>query len=522
MTAATVREALEVAEHFSLTRTSAFGLSSYVEGDTAALVLEERAELGELREFAVITLLVGIGQIARDATGSELRGVAECAFPAPDYAVRVLGRAGRPRASMVFDRPSHRLVFPASILDLPIVTADPVATQLARAQCDRELAALTEGGGFVGRVRALVARRDEGTRSLEEVAHRLHLSARTLKRRLAEQGTSFSAVLEGVRHQRALLLLENRQLGPGRRRDPAGLLRRRELHPRVSQVDRADPVRAPDAVNPGLRAFPGPPFPVTLRDVPIAAAPWLPRVAVVLFAAAASALAWREGGGADARRPPPGPDAVAGVDAGATSAGRGAPAFEVKRRLMDALADASLDTPNLTAAQPFMQRYWRRMRAPWTQLDGTAATLAQTLSIRTNHEAETQLSVAVPGGDSWVPQARVWNMNEGSFDQRECIFAPTPATIAFRIDVPPAARLRLSPAVLTEPPGDDGVRRERRRRLRKRGDRLVHAHRRGGCARVGRRRRGSRAVGGDSGSYSACGPRRSSRLPERGSGHRPG
>jgi AraC-like DNA-binding protein len=213
MTAATVREALEVAEHFSLTRTSAFGLSSYVEGDTAALVLEERADLGALREFAVITLLVGIARIARDATGGEVRGVAECAFPAPDYAARVLERAGRDRASMLFDRPSHRLVFQASTLDLPIVTADPVATQLARAQCDRELAALTEGGSFVGKVRALVSRGDDGTRSLDEVARRLHVSTRTLKRRLADQGTSFSAILEGVRHQRALLLLGNRQMG---------------------------------------------------------------------------------------------------------------------------------------------------------------------------------------------------------------------------------------------------------------------------------------------------------------------
>jgi AraC-like DNA-binding protein len=213
MTAGTVREALEIAEHFSLTRTSAFGLSSYVEGDTASLVLEERAELGELREFAVITLLVGIAQIARDATGRGLRGVAECAFPAPAYAARVLDRAGEQRASMVFGRASHRLVFPASTLDLPIVTADPVAMQLARAQCDRELATLAEGGSFVGRVRALIARGDEGMRSLDEVARRLHLSTRTLKRRLADQGTSFSAVLEGVRHQRALLLLENRQLG---------------------------------------------------------------------------------------------------------------------------------------------------------------------------------------------------------------------------------------------------------------------------------------------------------------------
>jgi arylsulfatase A-like enzyme len=43
-------------------------------------------------------------------------------------------------------------------------------------------------------------------------------------------------------------------------------------------------------------------------------------------------------------------------------------------------------------------------------------------------------------------------MNEGSFDQRESIFAPTPATLAFRIDVPSSARLRFSPAVLTGVP----------------------------------------------------------------------
>jgi AraC-like DNA-binding protein len=213
MTASTLREALDVAEHFSLTRTSAFGVSSYVEGDTASLVLEERADLGELREFAVITLLVGIAQIARDVTGRDLRGVAECAFPAPAYAARVLDRAGQQRASMIFDRPSHRLVFPTSTLDLPIVTADPVAMQLARAQCDRELAALAEGGNFLGRVRSLIARGDSGTRPLDEVARGLHVSTRTLKRRLSDHGTSFSALLEGVRHQRALLLLENRQLG---------------------------------------------------------------------------------------------------------------------------------------------------------------------------------------------------------------------------------------------------------------------------------------------------------------------
>jgi AraC-like DNA-binding protein len=219
MTAGTVREALELAQRFIRTRTSAFELSTYVEGDSASLVLEERVPLGPLREFTVIMLLVGIGQIAKDFTGGRpLTGVAECAFPQPAYAAKLLARAEDLGAgTMRFDRPAHRLLFDASILDLPVVTSDPAAMELARAQCDRELAtqaeAGTEGWTFLARVRGAIALRSgDGFRGLDEVARKLHLSTRTLKRRLAEQGASFSQVLDEVRRQRALLLLEDRRL----------------------------------------------------------------------------------------------------------------------------------------------------------------------------------------------------------------------------------------------------------------------------------------------------------------------
>jgi AraC-like DNA-binding protein len=218
MTSGTVREALELAQRFIRTRTSAIELSTYVEGTLASMVLEEREPLGPLREFTVIMLLVGIGQIARDVTGQSITGVAECAFPEPAYAAPVLSRAADLGAgTMRFDRPAHRLLFDASILELPVVTSDPAAMELASAQCDRELArqadAEADAGTFLGDVRkAMSPRSGDGFRSLEEVARKLHLSTRTLKRRLAEQGSSFSEVLDEVRRQRALLLLEDRHL----------------------------------------------------------------------------------------------------------------------------------------------------------------------------------------------------------------------------------------------------------------------------------------------------------------------
>ena len=47
----------------------------------------------------------------------------------------------------------------------------------------------------------------------------------------------------------------------------------------------------------------------------------------------------------------------------------------------------------------------------------------------------------------WKPDAKKWNMSEGSFDERDAIFAPTPAKITYELSVPLDARLSFSLAV---------------------------------------------------------------------------
>lgn len=209
MTAGTTREALDLAVRFASTRTSAIGLALYVEGPTASLVIEERTPLTPLlREFVVVALFVGIWQLGQALTGAPIDGTAECAFPEPPYLGK-LPTAGRLR----FGCPAHRLVFAASVLDLPLRSADAVATRLAREQCERELAEVVDAG-LPGRIRALLSEA-EVPRSLEDVAKQLRISPRTIKRKLAERGTTFSEIRDDLRRQRALLLLDNRELSIG-------------------------------------------------------------------------------------------------------------------------------------------------------------------------------------------------------------------------------------------------------------------------------------------------------------------
>jgi arylsulfatase A-like enzyme len=170
--------------------------------------------------------------------------------------------------------------------------------------------------------------------------------------------------------------------------------------------------------------------------------------------AAAAVAAFRLGGGAEARLAPPEPVTTPSASSSAASVRPhtlGGEAYEVKLRLTDAMSDARIDAPSLVASKPFMQSHWRRMIGPWTHPSGPAGQMVMSEALLTSR-MELQWSVPLSDGTAWAPSARTWNMNEGSYDQRDSIFAPTPATISFHLTVPAAARFDFSPATLDPVP----------------------------------------------------------------------
>lgn len=204
MTSSSVREALEIAMRFAPTRTSALALRLHVDGDVCALVIDEVVSLGAARDMIILSLIVGLEQIGSALTGKPLEGMADVTFAMPPNFSRFDALT---RGRIRFDQPANQLVFSAALLDLPIVLADPVARRLAQEQCERELDALGHQGNLVSRVRALVPKQAGGFCTLEEIATLVGHSPRTLKRKLAEQGTAFSEILEQQQRDRALMLL---------------------------------------------------------------------------------------------------------------------------------------------------------------------------------------------------------------------------------------------------------------------------------------------------------------------------
>ncbi|MEI7891748.1 MAG: sulfatase [Myxococcales bacterium] len=176
-----------------------------------------------------------------------------------------------------------------------------------------------------------------------------------------------------------------------------------------------------------------------------AASHWASRAVVGVLVLCASIGAIRTGGGTDARLIPPSPQR-AGPEP-PKDLPRGNEAYQVVLRLSEALGEARIDAPNLRPAQPYLLPFWRKIPGPWVRHAGDAGLVAWSVALRTS-ASELQWMVPTGTGRAWTPDARVWNMNEGSFDQREALFAPTPATLGFRLTVPPRAKLAVSPALM--------------------------------------------------------------------------
>ncbi len=207
MTAPTARHALELAVRYAPTRTTALKMELAVEGPMAALYLDECTELGELRDTLLVALAVGIWRIGEALTGHKLHGTADFAFESPCYAVRL----SHEELPVRFAQARNAIRFDSAFLDLPLTMAHPAALRLAEEQCERALEKL-DRDDLVMQVRSVLAKPDFGFRSLDEVAERLSVSARTLKRKLKAEGTAFSEILDAVQCELACELLRSEQL----------------------------------------------------------------------------------------------------------------------------------------------------------------------------------------------------------------------------------------------------------------------------------------------------------------------
>ncbi|MGR4878147.1 AraC family transcriptional regulator ligand-binding domain-containing protein [Streptomyces sp. LARHCF249] len=112
-----------------------------------------------------------------------------------------------------FDAPYNSISFGEDDVRAPLPKAQPGMDRLLAHHAELVLAASRPVRQWSDRFRTvLTAAFQEDNVSLENVAHRLATSPRTLQRRLAENGTTWRAQVESVRHEHTMELLRSTDL----------------------------------------------------------------------------------------------------------------------------------------------------------------------------------------------------------------------------------------------------------------------------------------------------------------------
>lgn len=108
-----------------------------------------------------------------------------------------------------FGARADALTFPASLESRAVLNADPALQEVMRRHADHLMSVLPEPeSDLVERVRETIwSCLNQGEADLASVASRLHMSVRTLQRRLRHAGTSFTTLRRAMRREAAQVML---------------------------------------------------------------------------------------------------------------------------------------------------------------------------------------------------------------------------------------------------------------------------------------------------------------------------
>lgn len=209
-----LRTALRVNAHYFRTRNRQYTLHYAEHGDGATLTLAGIQAHPVLQhhlmyEFVLTALAAGLPMLTgRAVPPLELR----FAWAEPDYVAPY--REHLP--PLRFGADANALWIARDALDWPLTMADDIAHRQALAQVEREYATVRhEEGDWIERVRAELMPGPQGYPDPDQLAERLHVSTRTLRRRLAEAGATYRRLIDEARYRDAKHMLRASDLELG-------------------------------------------------------------------------------------------------------------------------------------------------------------------------------------------------------------------------------------------------------------------------------------------------------------------
>jgi len=191
-----LREALLLAMRY-LDLSAIFGELRYEEqGDELLLYLDYGKVPAEVRQFLIerdAAAILRVQRLIDPRPAPPLRMYFD--FPRPAYAGRFQELFGK---MPEFGAPETVFVLDRRVSDQPLPQANEATARMCEAECRKLLARRRARSGISAKVRDIILRQPAQAADMEVVAAELCMTSRTLRRHLADQGTSFRALRDEV------------------------------------------------------------------------------------------------------------------------------------------------------------------------------------------------------------------------------------------------------------------------------------------------------------------------------------
>jgi AraC-like DNA-binding protein len=198
----TLHQVMELLVRYVALRTSLVTLAIEEVNDEVRLVIRESMQLGDARIpvlEAVLLALKNILDFGRGAHGAVRRVYFAWHRVAYEKMVSEIVRCDISWATSWTG-----LSIPAELARKELRAADTTAYEQAEKLCASELERLAHGNTMTATIQKLLLNATFDPPSLTIIARQLHLTNRTLHRRLIEEGTSFSRIVDELRRNLAL------------------------------------------------------------------------------------------------------------------------------------------------------------------------------------------------------------------------------------------------------------------------------------------------------------------------------
>lgn len=199
-----LRQAIQLAERYLALRITLVALRHVQSKDVQAEYVEfvPCRPLGAIEGTVLEAVMLAVKNIFDAVTQGSTR-IERVHFPFAevghgDLARRMFG------CPVLYGQTQARFVFSVETLDSPLALSDPMALREAERICKRELEKIRKSSSLSTRIDQILLERSGTFPGLAGTARLLHMTPRTLHRRLLDEGTSFREILEEVRHRLSL------------------------------------------------------------------------------------------------------------------------------------------------------------------------------------------------------------------------------------------------------------------------------------------------------------------------------